>query len=107
MRLRCGRRAYEEIKEVIGRKFLLQPLAMEFFSSSGATQFLILSLHERDAVLRRLNTIVNALKPASEVKKVPTPIGLDLPLVPLRRASIDGTTHAHAHAPPHTHTHTT
>lgn len=76
---------------MLGRKFLLQPLAMEFFSSSGATQFLIFSFNERDTVLRRLTAIINALKPSSEIKKVPTPVGLDLPLIDeRRRASIDG-----------------
>lgn len=84
-------RSYIETKEVLGRKFLLQPIAMEFFSSSGATQFLIFSLHERDAVLRRLNTIINALKPAGEVKQIPTPAGLPLSIMHVRRASVDGT----------------
>lgn len=68
---------------MLSRKFLLQPLAMEFFSASGATQFLTFSLLERDIVLRRLTTIINALKPPSEAKRVPTPVGLDLPIVPL------------------------
>nr|XP_054773448.1 WD repeat and FYVE domain-containing protein 3-like [Lytechinus pictus] len=52
----CSKFAYEEIREVLKRRYLLQPIAIEVFSSDGRNYLLAFPRKVRNKVYQRFNT---------------------------------------------------
>ncbi|CAF0761899.1 unnamed protein product, partial [Didymodactylos carnosus] len=50
----CSKFAYEDIKEVHKRRYLLQPIALELFSADGRNYLLVFQRKERNKVYQRL-----------------------------------------------------
>ncbi|XP_059488715.1 WD repeat and FYVE domain-containing protein 3 [Neocloeon triangulifer] len=57
----CSKFSYEDIREVHLRRYLLQPIALEVFSSDGRNYLLAFSRKVRNKVYQRLSTVATSM----------------------------------------------